>query len=51
MYRIDIEENSPFQEAIISETYVQEPYELKDLIDTTKLIQKFYQRKWTLTKF
>ena len=42
----DIEENSPFQEGIISETYerpdksyIQEPYELKDLIDTTKLVQ------------
>ena len=42
---LDIEENSPFQEGIISETckrpdrsYVQEPYELKDLIDSTKLV-------------
>ena len=41
--KVEIEENSPFQEGIISETYerpdksyVQEPYELKDLIDTTK---------------
>ena len=46
--KIEIEENSPFQEGIILETcerpdtsYVQEPQELKDLIDTTKLIQKF----------
>ena len=45
---VDIEENSPFQESIISETYerpdnsyVQDPYELKDLIDTTKLVQTF----------
>ena len=45
---VDIEENSPFQEGIISEiyerpemSYVQEPQELKDLIDTNKLIQKF----------
>ena len=45
---VDIEENSPFQDGIISETYerpdksyVQEPYELKDLIDTTKLLQTF----------
>ena len=45
---VDIEENSPFQEGIISEiyerpdmSYIQEPQELKDLIDTTKLIQKF----------
>ena len=42
---VDIEENSPFQEGIISEiyerldtSYIQESYELKDLIDTTKLI-------------
>ena len=39
---VDIEENSPFQEGIISEiyerpdtSYIQEPCELKDLIDTT----------------
>ena len=45
--KVDIEENSPFQEGIISENYerpdkfyVQEPYEMKDLIDTTKLVQK-----------
>ena len=43
--KIEIEENSPFQEGIISEiyerpdtSYVQEPQELKELIDTTKLI-------------
>ena len=55
---VDIEENSPFWEGIISETYerpdtsyVEEPYKLKDLIDTTKLIQKFYLSRWTLTKF
>ena len=46
--KVEIEENSPFQEGIISEiyerpytSYVQEPQELKDLIDTTKLIQKY----------
>ena len=40
--KVDIEENSPFQEGIISVTYErpdtsygQEPYELTDLIDTT----------------
>ena len=44
---VEIEENSPFQEGIISEiyerpdtSYIQEPQELKDLIDTTKLIPK-----------
>ena len=46
--KVYIEEISPFQEGIISETYkrpdksyVQESYKLKDLIDTTKLVQKF----------
>ena len=50
--KVDIEENSPFQEGIISEiyerpdtSYVQEPYELTDLIDTTKLIQKFLPKQ------
>ena len=46
--KLEIEENLPFQEGIISEiyerpdnSYVQEPQELTDLIDTTKLIQKY----------
>ena len=54
---VDIEENSPFQEGIISETYerpdrsyVQEPYELKDLIDSTKLVQKFLPKKMDIDK-
>ena len=45
--KIEFEENSPHQEGIISETYeragesfIQEPPELKDLINTSKLIQK-----------
>ena len=45
---VHIEENFPFQESIISEiyerpdtSYMQEPYELRDLLDTTKLIEKF----------
>ena len=44
--KMDIEENSPFQENIISEiyerpdkSYSQEPIELKDLIDTRNIIQ------------
>ena len=55
---VDIEENSPFQEGTISEiyerlntSYIQEPQELKDLIDTTKLIQKFLPNRWILTRF
>ena len=54
---IDIEENSPFQEGIISETYerpdtsyIQEPYESKDLIDTTKLVQKFLPKQMDIDK-
>ena len=44
--KMDIEENSPFQENIISEiyerpdkSYFQEPTELKDLVDTKNIIQ------------
>ena len=44
--KIEIEENSPFQENIISEayerpdkSYFQEPIELKDLIDTNNIVQ------------
>ena len=54
---VGIEENSPFQEGIISETYersdmsyVQEPQDLKDLIDTTKLIQKFLLKQMDIDK-
>ena len=54
---VDIEENSPFQEGIISEiyerldtSYVQEPYELTDLIDTTRLIQKFLPKQMDIDK-
>ena len=45
---MDFEENSPFQEGIISETYdrsdrsyIKEPSKLVDLLDITKIIQKF----------
>ena len=55
--KVYIEENSPFQEGIISETYkrpdmsyVQEPYELTDLIDTTKLNQKFLPKQTDIEK-
>ena len=55
--KVEIEENSPFQEGIISEiyerpntSYVQEPQELKDLIDTTKLIQKFFPKQSDIDK-
>ena len=55
--KVEIEENSPFQEGIITEiyerpntSYVQEPQELKDLIDTTKLIQKFLPKQTDIDK-
>ena len=55
--KVEIEENSPFQEGIISEiyerpdtSYLQEPQELKNLIDTTKLIQKFLLKQTDINK-
>ena len=55
--KVEIEENSPFQEGIISEIYerpdtscMQEPQELKDLIDTTKVIQKFLPKQTDIDK-
>ena len=55
--KVEIEENSPFQEGIISEIYersdtsfIQEPQELKDLIDTTKLVQKFLLKQTDIDK-
>ena len=55
---VDIEENSPFQEGIILETYerpdksyIQEPYKLKDLIDITKLVQQFLAKQMDIDKY
>ena len=55
--KVEIEENSPFQEGIILEiyerpdnSYVQEPQELTDLIDTTKLIQKYLLKQTDIDK-
>ena len=55
--KVEIEENSPFQEGIISEiyerpntSYVQEPQELKDLIDITNVIQKFLPKQTDIDK-
>ena len=49
---VDFEENSPYQEGIVSKTYerldksyIKEPPELKDLIDITKLVQKFLPKQ------
>ena len=55
--KINFEEKSPHQEGIISETYerpdkpyIQESTELKDLIDTTQLIQKFLPKQVDIDK-
>ena len=55
--KIEIEENSPFQESIISEvyerpnkSYFQEPKELKDLIDTNNIIQQFLLKQTDIDK-
>ena len=55
--KVEIEENSPFQEGFISEiyerpdtSYVQEPPELKNLIDTAKLVQKFLPKQTDIDK-
>ena len=55
--RTDIEENSPFQENIISEiyerpgkSYFQEPVELKDLTDTKNIIQWFLPKQADVDK-
>ena len=55
--KIEIEENSPFQESIISEvyerpdkSYFQEPIELKDLIDTNNIVQGFLPKQTDIDK-
>ena len=55
--KIEIEENSPFQESIISEvcerpdkSYFQEPIELKDLIDTNNIVQWFLPKQTDIDK-
>ena len=55
--KIEIEKNLPIQEGIISEiyerpdnSYMQELQDLKDLIDTTKLIQKYLPKQTDIDK-
>ena len=55
--KIEIEENSPFQENIISEvykrpdkSYFQEPIELKDLVDTNNIVQCFLPKQTDIDK-
>ena len=54
---INIEENSPYQEVIISETYerldrlyFKEPSELRDLIDITKLVHIYLPKQMDIDK-
>ena len=54
---IDFEENSPHHEGIISEryenpdkSYIKEPHELADLVDTSKLIQRFLPKQTDIDK-
>ena len=54
---IDFEENCPYQEGIILEmyerpdqSYIQEPTELRDLVDTTKLVQNFLPKQMDIDK-
>ena len=55
--KIEIEENLPFQESIISEvyerpdkSYFQELIALKDLIDTNNIIQRFLSKQTDINK-
>ena len=54
---MDFEENSPQQEGIISEMYInldqscfERPQELIDLVDTSKLVQKYLPRQVDIDK-
>ena len=56
-HNVDFEENSPHQEGIISETninpdqtYFERPQELTDLVNTTKLVQKYLPRQTDIDK-
>ena len=55
--KIEIEENSLFQESIMSEvyerpdkSYFQEPIELEDLIDTNNIVQRFLPKQTDIDK-
>ena len=56
-FNLDFEENSPFQEGIISEAYqrsdklfFQEPQELNDVINAGNLIQRFLPKQTDINK-
>ena len=53
----DFKENSPHQEGIISETYksadksyIREPHELANLVDTSKIVQKYLPKQTDIDK-
>ena len=54
---LDFEENSPHQEGIISEkyvnsdqSYIEKPQELIDLVDTSKLVQEYLPKQTDIDK-
>ena len=53
---MDFEENSPHQEGIISETYESpdksyiKPHKLADLVDTSKIVQKYLPEQTDINK-
>ena len=54
----DFEKNSPYQKGIISETYerldnsyIKEPPELRDLLDTTKIVQKVLPKQTDIERY
>ena len=57
-FNLDIEENSPFQEGVISETiqrldktFFQNPKRLEDIIDMSSLIHKLLPKQMDIDKF
>ena len=53
----NFEENSPHQEGIITETYespdksyIREPHQLSDLVDTSKIVQKYLPKQTDIDK-
>ena len=55
---LDFEENSPHQEGIITETYespdksyLEQPQELTDLVDSTQLIHRYLSKQVDIDKF
>ena len=54
---LDFEENSPYHEGVVTETYVspdqsyiEEPQELTDLVNTSKLVQKYLPKQTDIYK-